>query len=118
VYPDLVGCVDGTTNDDPDTHEISAGSPLPPFGSNATNDELPDHCANNVTFWHVTDEPPAYAVPVPPAAVFHPKNVYPALVGAVDDNVTEPDVHDWSTGSPDPPFGSYATTDVVGAHWA
>ena len=42
----------------------------------------------------MTDEPPAYAVPVPSAAVFHPKNVYPDLVGTVDDNVTLPVEHD------------------------
>ena len=49
--------------------------------------------ANNVTFEHTTNDPAAYPDPEPSAAVFQPKNVYPDLVGAVDDNVkVEPDV--------------------------
>jgi hypothetical protein len=118
VYPALVGTVDDNVTVDADVHDWSAGSPVPPFALYATTDVSGTHCAYNVRSAHDTVDPPANAVPVPSAAVFHPKNVYPVLVGAVVDNVTFPDVHDWSAGSPDPPFGSYATTDVLGAHWA
>ena len=51
------------------------------------------HCAYKVRSAHDTVEPPANAVPVPSAAVFHPKNVYPDLIGCVVDRVTFPDVH-------------------------
>ena len=51
------------------------------------------HCAYSTVVAHDSNPPGAYAVPEPSAAVFQPKNVYPDLVGAVDDNVkVEPDV--------------------------
>jgi hypothetical protein len=59
----------------------------------ATTDVLGAHCAYRVRSAQDANEPPAYAVPVPSAAVFHPKNVYPVRVGAVVDSVTFPDVH-------------------------
>jgi hypothetical protein len=45
------------------------------------------HCAYNVFAVHAVYAPGANAVPEPSAAVFHPKNVYPDLVGCVVDIV-------------------------------
>ena len=65
------------------------------MASNATVDELPDHCAYNVNDAHTAAAPAAYAVPEPSATVFHPVNAYPLRVGVtVDNTIVCPAVHD------------------------
>ena len=58
--------------------------PEPVFESNTKLLALPVHCAYNVTaasgIEKVTAPVPAYAVPLPLAAVFQPVNVKPVLV--------------------------------------
>jgi hypothetical protein len=52
------------------------------------------HCAYSTVVAHDRVPPGAYDEPEPSDAVFQPKNVYPDLVGCVDDNVNvDPDVH-------------------------
>jgi hypothetical protein len=72
---------------------------VPPFASNATvgTSEPPVdvfcHCAYNVNAEHTAAAPAACHTPEPSDAVFQPINVYPDLVGTVDDNTIDDPVH-------------------------
>jgi hypothetical protein len=51
------------------------------------------HCAYNVNAEHTAAAPAACHTPEPSDAVFQPINVYPDLVGTVDDNTIDDPVH-------------------------